>query len=399
MPLVLTDTTRPTYRSLLGRREFVGLYTSFTVTTAGSTMSGFALGSLVHTATGSPLLTAIAMYGSTFAVVLGALTLMSVADGGRPRATLLALQVLSLAGVASQAWPGLPIPGRFAILVVLGFVQSLSTGVRMGLLAETVPLELYALARSLMNVTSGGASIVGFAVGGVLLTCLGTSGVLLTSAGLAAVALTVLATTVRERSVRLSRRPGLSATWRTNRVLFARRGPRALLVNLWVPNGLIVGCEGLLLSYDSAHAATMLAAGSAGMLVGDLTVGRLLTAAQRRAWAYPLRLVLATPFLAFAAHPGVLVGSAILFVSSAGFAATLPLQERLLALTPEAVRGQVQGVESAGRIAWQGIGAIVGGAVALAVAPATSIATLALASVAITVATRGAVGSSRALPM
>lgn len=392
-----SDTTRPSYRSLLGRREFMGLYASFTLTTGAATMSGYALGSLVHSATGSPLLTAIAMYGSTFAVVLGALTLMSVADGGRPRRTLLALQVLSLAGVALQAWSGLPIPGRFAILLVLGFVQSLNTGVRMGLLAETVPLELYALARSLMNITAGGASIVGLAAGSALLAQLGASGVFLVSTGLTAVALVLVATTVRERSVRVARRPGLSTTWRTNRRLFGRPGVRALLVNLWVPNGLIVGCEGLLLSYDPVHAGTMLAAGSAGMLVGDLSVGRLMTAAQRSAWAYPLRLLLAAPFLAFAARPGVVVGSLILFASSAGFAATLPLQERLLELTPEAVRGQVQGVESAGRMAWQGIGAVTGGALALAVPPAVSIATLAALSVAVTVASRPAVARSRRL--
>ncbi len=48
-------------------------------------MSGFALGSLVDRQTGSPFLTAVSMDGATFATVLGALTLMSVADGRRPR--------------------------------------------------------------------------------------------------------------------------------------------------------------------------------------------------------------------------------------------------------------------------------------------------------------------------
>ena len=58
---------------------------------------------------------------------------------------MLSLQVLSLVGVSAQAIPGLPMAGRFAILFVLGFVQSLNTGVRMGLLTELVAREQYAL--------------------------------------------------------------------------------------------------------------------------------------------------------------------------------------------------------------------------------------------------------------
>lgn len=388
---------RPSYRALFAHREFLGLYASFTLTTAAATMSGFALGTVVHAETGSPLLTSLAMYGPAFATVLGALTLMSVADGDRPRRMLLVLQVLSLAGVSLQAWPSLPLSARFAILLALGFVQSLNTGVRMGLLVEVIPREQYALARSLMNITSGGMQILGFAIGAALLTWLPPSGVFTICAALAAVALVVVAATVRERSVRLTRRPGISATWRTNRSLFAQRGVRALLVNLWIPNGLIVGCEGLLLTYDAGNAGLMLAAGSAGMLCGDLAVGRWLTAPQRRSSAFALRVLLAAPLVAFATNPPTLVACLAMFASGIGFAATLPLQERLLDLTPDPIRGQVQGVESAGRIAWQGLGAVIGGGAALIISPAHAIALLALASLLITVVSRRAVERSRPL--
>ncbi|MEW2553524.1 hypothetical protein AB0957_17540, partial [Streptomyces zhihengii] len=116
------------YRALLRNREFAGLYAGLTLSVAASTLSGFALGTLVDARTGSPFLTAVSMYGATFATVLGALTLMSVADGGRPRRTLVALQCVSLAGVAAQALPGLPLAARFGLLLLLGFFQSLGTG-------------------------------------------------------------------------------------------------------------------------------------------------------------------------------------------------------------------------------------------------------------------------------
>jgi hypothetical protein len=200
--------------------------------------------------------------------------------------------------------------------------------------------------------------------------------------------LVVVATATREHSIRTTPRPGLRQTWTTNVALFSHPGRRALLLNLWVPNGLIVGCEALFISYAPDHAGALLAAGSAGMLLGDLTVGRLLTAAQRRRCAFALRLLLAAPYLLFTLHPPLLVVTAAVFIASAGFAATLPLQERLLALTPDAVRGQVQGVESAGRMTWQGIGAAIAGGIAQHHSPATAITVLAAISVAITVFSR-----------
>ncbi|MFB7176365.1 MFS transporter [Streptomyces sp. NPDC056257] len=376
------------YRDLLRNREFTGLYAGFTLTVAASTLSGFALGTLVDQQTRSPFLTAVSMYGATFATVLGALTLMSVADGNRPRRTVVALQSASLIGVCAQAVPGLPLVVRFALLLMLGFFQSLGTGTRLGLLAEIVPNSAYAPARSLMNITSGGTAILGYALGAVLLSYLSPYGVFLVAAALTALGLVVVAATVRERSVRLTRRPGLRQTWTTNAELFSHPGRRALLLNLWVPNGLIVGCEALFISYDPRHAGTLLAAGSAGMLLGDLAVGRLLTAGQRRRHAFALRLLLAVPFLLFAFHPPLPVVAAAVFLASAGFAATLPLQEQLLDLTPDPVRGQVQGVESAGRMTWQGLGAALAGGLAQYLAPGAAIAAVAAVSVAVTVLTR-----------
>ncbi|MFJ9720961.1 hypothetical protein ACIRPQ_34340 [Streptomyces sp. NPDC101213] len=391
--------TLPTtgYRDLLRNREFAGLYAGFTLTVAASTLSGFALGTLVDHQTRSPFLTAVSMYGATFATVLGALTLMSVADGNRPRRTLVALQCLSLVGVAAQAVPGLPLAARFGLLLVLGFFQSLGTGTRMGLLAEVVPTSAYALARSLMNITSGGTAVLGYAVGAVLLRYLSPYGVFVAATALTGAGSVIVAVTVRERSIRLTRRPGLRQTWTTNTALFSRSGQRALLLNLWVPNGLIVGCEALFISYAPDHAGAFLAAGSAGMLLGDLTVGRLLTAGQRRRCAFALRLLLALPYLLFALHPPVPAATAAVFIASAGFAATLPLQEQLLESTPDPVRGQVQGVESAGRMTWQGVGAAIAGGLAQWLTLGTAITAVAAISVAVTVLSRPFVVRARAV--
>ncbi|MCX4779085.1 MFS transporter [Streptomyces sp. NBC_01264] len=392
-----SGTPPTTYRELLRNREFVGLYVSFTLTVAASTLSGFALGTLVNQQTKSPFLTAVSMYGATFATVLGALTLMSVADGNRPRRILVTLQCVLLVSVGAQAVPGLPLAARFGLLLVLGFFQSLGTGARMGLLTEVVPTSAYALARSLMNITSGGMAILGYAIGAVLLRYLSPQEVFAVATALTGGGLIIVAVTVREHSVRLTRRPGLRQTWTTNVELFTHSGQRALLLNLWIPNGLIVGCEALFISYAPHHAGVFLAAGSAGMLLGDLAVGRLFTAERRSRYAFALRLLLAVPYLLFAVHPPVLVATAAVFIASVGFAATLPLQEQLLELTPDPVRGQVQGVESAGRMTWQGIGAAIAGGIAQYFTAGTAITLVAAASVAISVFSRPAVVRARAV--
>ncbi|GJF31799.1 membrane protein [Kitasatospora sp. NE20-6] len=381
----------PGYRALLRNGEFAGLYAGFALSVVASTLSGFALGTLVDDRTGSAFLTAVSMYGGSFAMVLGALTVMSVADGRRPRRTLVALQCLAFAGAAVQAVPGLPLAARFALLLVPGFFQSLATGTRMGLLAEVVPDATHAVARSLLNITAGGTAVLGYAVGAVLLHRLGPHGVFLVAAAAAGLGSAVVAATVREHSIRLTRRPGLRQTWTVNRTLLADPGRRALLLNLWVPNGLVVGCEALFVPYAPDRAGVLLAASAAGMLLGDLAVGRLLTAERRRRSAFALRLLLAGPFLLFVLRPPLPVAVAAVFLAGAGFAATLPLQERLLALTPAPVRGQVQGVESAGRLTWQGIGAAAAGGLAQCLTPGTAMTLAAAASVAVTVASRRAV--------
>ena len=385
------------YRALLADREFRALHLSFTATAVAGTLSALALGTLVGRRTGSPLLVALSLYGGTLATVVGALTLMSVADGRRPRRTLLLLQLVTAVAVGAQAVPGLPLAARFALLLAVGFVQCLGTGARLGLLTEVVPASAYAPARSLLNLTAGALAVVGLAVGAVLLRRTSPEVLLGSAAALVALAALPLVTSVREHSTRGGRRPGLRGTWAADVALVRRPDQRAVLVALWVPNGLVVGCEALLIPLDPRSAGFLLAAGSAGLLLGDLAVGRFLTAAARARAALPLRVVLAAPYLLFALRPPLGVAAVAVFVAGTGFAATLPLQERLLALVPESERGQVQGVESAGRLAWQGVGAVAGGALAERTGPAVAITLLAVASLAVTACTAaaGAPGTRR----
>lgn len=76
----------------------------------------------------------------------------------------------------------------------------------------------------------------------------------------------------------------------------------------------------------------------------------------------------------------------IVLLASAGYAASLLLQQRLMALTPEELSGHALGLHSSGTLAMQGIGAALAGAVAQVIPPPDAMAVLAAASVAVTVA-------------
>ncbi|MGO4755064.1 MFS transporter, partial [Streptomyces sp. 2MCAF27] len=132
-----------TYRELFAAPEFTPLFLTSTLQVAGSTVSGLALGTLVYAATGSPLLSALSMFGPNLAQVVGATLLLSAADRLPPRAALCGLSLLFALGTAVQAVPGLPTAALFTVLLALGATASLGGGVRSGLLNEILAREGY----------------------------------------------------------------------------------------------------------------------------------------------------------------------------------------------------------------------------------------------------------------
>jgi predicted MFS family arabinose efflux permease len=146
-----------------------------------------------------------------------------------------------------------------------------------------------------------------------------------------------------------------------------------------------VGCEALFVPYAGERAGWLLVAGAAGMLAGDVVVGRWVTAAGRRRSNAALRVLLAAPFVPFALGPDLPVAAVLVAVATVGYAASLAQQEWLVALTPPEWRGQVLGVESAARMTGQGVFAVLAGALGDALSPGTAVTVLAVASLGVSV--------------
>ncbi|NED73627.1 MFS transporter, partial [Streptomyces sp. SID9944] len=230
------------YRDLFRTPEFTPLFLATAVQTVAQTASGLALGTLVYRSTGSPLLSAVSMFGPSLAQVLGATLLLSGADRLPPRGTLAGISLAFAALTALLALPGLPLGAVFAVVLVQGLVASLGGGVRWGLLNEILAKDEakggakdeakggtngganggtnggYLLGRSVFNMMSGIMQITGYAMGGALVAALSPRVSLL----LAAVLYTVAAAGVRlglsRRAPRSTGRPSVTATWSTNAV-------------------------------------------------------------------------------------------------------------------------------------------------------------------------------------
>ncbi|MGW1430326.1 MFS transporter [Streptomyces sp. NPDC002431] len=376
-----------TYRELFRTPQFGPLFAVGAVQVAATTMSGLALATLVYAATASPLLAAVSMFGSSLAQVIGAALLMSAADRLPPRAATTGLSLVFALATAVLAVPGLPLPAAFAIILGQGVVAAVGGGVRYGLLNEVLPKDGYLLGRSVLNMCTGLTQIGGFALGGLLVAAVSARGALLVAAALYLAGAAVARLGLARRPPRASGRPTPAETWRINAVLWSSGPRRRTYLALWVPNGLVVGCESLFVPYAPAHAGLLFACAALGMLVGDTVAGRFVSG---RAWrgrlATPLQLLLAVPYLLFVVRPALPLASALAALASVGFAASLLYQERLMELTPDEFTGQALGLHSSGMLTLQGVAAALAGSLAQWASPAAAMTAMAGASLAVTLA-------------
>ena len=352
-----------TYRELFGVAEFRTLFVTQCLTMAAGATSGLALGTIVHAETGSALLTGLSMFGGPLVALLASSFVLAASDIVRPRRALTTVAVAVAVANLLQALPGMPWPARFALLALVWLVLSTAAGAGTALMAELLPSEAFVLGRSTLNIAVGSMQVVAYGVGGLLLLALSPEGLFLVAAGCSALAAVLLRTRLADREAR-ARGPVVRRTHQVNRLLLGSRVLRPLYLSSWIPNGLIVGCEALYIPFAGQQAGYLLAATAAGMLGGDIVVGRFVPHHVRDRLVNPLRFLLAVPFLAFWWQPSIWAAMALGLVAAIGYADSLPLQERLVAHTPADTLGQALGLRAAGLGAGQAVGALLAGTTA-----------------------------------
>ncbi|AKU14813.1 MFS transporter [Luteipulveratus mongoliensis] len=352
-----------TYREIFGIREFRVLFIARLFAMVGIVVSNLALGTVMYAETGSPLLTAISLFGGPLVQLVTARYLLASSDLMRPRTAMVFTAAVTTSTAALQLLPGLTWWMRFVILAAGYVALAATSGTVVALLSDIVPKDAFVLARATMNITVGGMQIIGYGVGAVLLAAMSPSWLF----GIATVTGVVSGSIVR---LWISDHPPravgkvVERSRRINRELLRSPVLLPLYLMMWVPNGLIVGCEAMFIPYAADDAGYLFAAGAVGMLAGDIVIGRFIPEAVRDRMVLPLRLLLAVPFLLFPLDLPLPVAIILITVSAFGYPAALPLQERLVWHTPDDARGQAFGLSGTGLMAGQAIGAALAGGIA-----------------------------------
>lgn len=360
-----------TYRQLFATAEFRTLFVAQSLTMAAGASAGLALGTITFAETGSALLTGLSMFGGPLVALLSSSFLLSASDTLRPRTALVVVAAVVGALDLVQAIPGIPVPARFLLLALMWLVLSSAAGAAIGLMADLLPEDAFVLGRSTLNIGVGTMQIAGYGLGGLLLLVMSASGLFLTAGVCSLLAALLLRTGLDDHAPRAAG-PVLRRTMSVNRVLIGSPVLRPIYLSSWVPNGLVVGCEALFIPFAGERGGYLLAASAAGMLAGDVVVGRFVPAPLRDRLLHPLRVLLAVPFLAFWWVPPLPVAMALVLVAGFGFSASLPLQERMVAHTARDVRGQALGLRGTGLSVGQAAGALVAGTIADALGAGTS---------------------------
>lgn len=378
-----------TYRELFGVAEFRAVFGVRCLAMAAAAVGSLALGTITYAATGNAVLSGLAMFGGPLVRVVTSWFLLSASDLLRPRQALLLVAAVTMVANGLQAIPGLPWGARFVILALPWVAMSATGGATVALVADILPEGSFVFGRATLNIAIGGMQIVGYGLGGVLLVALSTSELFLVAAGASALAILLVAVGVGDHPPRSAAGSLVRRARRVNGSLLRSPLVRPIYLAAWIPNGLVVGCESLFVPLAGSRAGYLFAATAAGMLLGDVVVGRFVPSRVRDRLVEPLRFLLAAPYLLFLLGPPLGVGVVLGFVASAGYAASLPLQDRLVRNTEPTIRGQVLGLNSTGMMAMQAVGALVAGLLAQslgggAAAAATTVGLVGCASLATT---------------
>jgi predicted MFS family arabinose efflux permease len=408
---------RTTYRSVFASGEFRVLFATLLMFVLGFEFEILGLSVLVYAQTRSAFLTALAFSMGFAPQALGGALFTALADRLPPRLVIaVGLLTRAVPGLVIGLWPTLPVPAMLTLVAAAATATPVFTAANSAVLPDVLEGDRYVLGRSVFSLTGSATQILGLGIGGAILAVLPARRLLLL-AGLSLLAAAALARLgLRPRPARSpanatakatakatgkarsgpagDRTPGqaddaagdrtagqadgpaargiVRATVSGNRELLADRTVRGLLLAQWLPAWLVTGAESLIVPYagslgqPASAASPLLAAVPAGMLLGDVVVGRFCRPRTRQRLAFPLAAVMGVPLLALAFRPPLPLAGAVLFATGVGFAYLLGIQQAFLDSLPSGLRGQAFGLNSTGMMTGQGLIPPLAGGLALA---------------------------------
>lgn len=370
----------PGFATVLGNREFRGLWLAEALSVAGDQLAKVALAIMVFDRTESALWAAL-VYSMTFLPALaGGLGLSQLADRLPRRNLLVNCALIQAALIGLMTIPHMPLVALCALVFLVSLVSAPANAAQNATTRESFDDDAqYLRSQDLRGITMNAMMLVGLAAGGVLVTLVGTRTALAIDAVTFLLAAAVVFGTVQWRPAAGNPDDG----WFDGaRLVFADRKLRillmmALLVGLTVvPEGLAAPLARQLGAPDPAI-GWLLAADPLGFVIGAFVLSHYVRAETRLRLIGPLAVVSSAVLIPFALQPTLPLALLLLALSGAAGAYLLTITAEVATSVANDVRGSVLGVVRAALRVAQGIGIVAGGAVATWLESATATAALA----------------------
>jgi MFS family permease len=379
---------RASYLEVFAIGEFRALWTAQLLSYAGDQFAQVAIAILVYGRTRSPFLTALAYALTYLPPIAGGPLLAGLADLFPRRRVMIVCDVLRVGTVGLMALPAMPFAPLCVLLFCTVLIGAPFTSARSALMPDVLPGDKFVLGSAIGNITFQASQIIGFVAGAAVVATLGTHRTLAVDALSFLLSALILTLGVRARPSPRREEDARRSLWAISvdgvRIVFGNPVLRTLLLFGWLAGFTIVP-EGLAAPYaHSLHRGALavgllMAAVPFGIVVGALLFGKLAAPTTRIRIMGWLAMLSCAPLIASVWNPPLWVVLVAWAVAGAGGAYQLAAAAAFVqALTPD-TRARAFGVAQSGLYAAQGLGVLVGGAVAEAVGPTLTVGLAGLA--------------------
>jgi MFS family permease len=367
---------RSSYREVFAIAEFRALWTAQVLSFAGDQFAQVAIAILVYRRTHSAFLTALAYALTYLPPIAGGPLLSGLADLFPRRRIMIACDVFRVGTVGLMAIPGMPFAALCSLLFCTVLAGAPFSSARAALLPDVLPGDKFVLGSAVGNISFQASQILGFVAGAAVVATVNpyrTLGLDAVSFGISAL---IVAAGVRPRPLPGRGEAARPSLWAVSadgiRIVFGNRTLLTLLLFGWLAGFYIVP-EGLAAPYaHSLHGSTvtvglLMAAMPFGMVVGAFLLGRIATPSARMRMMGWLAILSCVPLIGSACNPPLWAVLLLWALAGAGGAYQLAAAASFVQALQPATRARAFGLAQSGLYAVQGLGILVGGAVAQAI--------------------------------
>jgi MFS family permease len=369
------------YRAVFAIREFRALSLAQVMSDLGDQIAQVAIAVLVYAKMGSPVITGLAYALTYLPPIVGGRAVSGLVDALPRRQVMITLDLVRGGLVELMALPQVPLGGTCALLFATVLLGPPFSAARSAMLPQILPRDRLALGAAVASMTFQASQVAGFLAGGILVATLGAYRSLALDALSFCLSAGLIAGRVRARpySGESPVHPMLQSLTRDARFIFRRPAARTLVLFGWLA-GFAMVPEGLAAPYartlggGPVMVGLLMTAMPAGMAIGALVIGRLTRPDEQLRMIGVLAMLSCAPLVVSLARPPASLLVPLLVLAGAGGAYQIAAARAFVAAVPSGHRVRAFGVAQSGLLAAQGLGILMGGAVASWISPPTVVA-------------------------